>query len=163
MTDRKTSIDNLQTALSMELTAVHQYLLHAHTLEDWGIDKLATRMRAEMHEELGHAGAFIDRILFLGGTPKLEATRAPEMAESLKALFEADRDEEKGAIAFYTRAAREAFESDDIGTRALFEQTVQDEEGHWEWLDLQLDLLRRMGEPAFMANYMSGTGSGAEG
>jgi bacterioferritin len=87
----------------------------------------------------------------------------PEMAESLKALFEADRDEEKGAIAFYTRAAREAFESDDIGTRALFEQTVQDEEGHWGWLDLQLDLLRRMGEPAFMANYMSGTGSGAEG
>ena len=73
MTDRSTSIENLQTALSMELTAVHQYLLHAHTLEDWGIDKLAARMREEMQEELGHAGAFIDRIMFLGGVPKLEA------------------------------------------------------------------------------------------
>ena len=156
MTDHNTSLDNLQTALSMELTAVHQYLLHAHTLEDWGIDKLAAKMRAEMQEELGHAGAFIDRILFLGGTPGLTATKAPSMAESLKALFEADKAEEAGAIKFYTRAAREAFESDDIGTRALFERIVQDEEHHWEWLDLQLDLLRKMGEPAFMTNYMSG-------
>ena len=161
MSDNKTSIDNLQTALSMELTAVHQYLLHAHTLEDWGIDNLAAKMREEMPEELGHAGAFIDRIMFLGGTPKLESAKTPQKAESLKALFEADRDEEGGAIKFYTRAAREAFESDDIGTRALFERIVQDEEGHWEWLDLQLDLLRKMGEPAFMANYMSGNEPGA--
>ncbi len=157
MTDRTTSIENLQTALSMELTAVHQYLLHAHTLEDWGIDKLAAKMREEMQEELGHAGAFIDRIMFLGGVPKLEAAKTPQKAENLKALFEADRREEGGAIEFYTKAARAAFESDDIGTRALFERIVQDEEGHWEWLDLQLDLLRKMGEPAFMTNYMSGT------
>ena len=157
MADRTTSLENLQTALSMELTAVHQYLLHAHSLEAWGIDKLAVKMHGEMHEELGHAGAFIDRILFLGGVPTLEAAKPPQKAESLKALFESDKREEGGAIEFYTKAAREAFDSDDIGTRALFERIVQDEEGHWEWLDLQLDLLRKMGEPAFMTNYMSGT------
>ena len=162
MTDRSQSIENLQTALAMELTAVHQYLLHAHTLEDWGIDKLAEKMRGEMQEELGHAGAFIDRIMFLGGVPRLEAAKTPQKAESLKALFDADKTEEGGAIDFYTRAARAAFESDDIGTRALFERIVQDEEGHWEWLDLQLDLLRKMGEPAFMTNYMSGTDAATE-
>ncbi len=161
MADKSKSIENLQTALAMELTAVNQYLLHAHTLDDWGLDKLAARMRDEMQEELGHAGAFIDRIIFLGGRPKLEATKTPKMAESLKALFEADKNEEAGAIAFYTTAARDAFESDDIGTRALFERIVQDEEGHWEWLDLQLDLLRKMGEPAFMATHMSGSDQGA--
>lgn len=150
------SIENLQTALEMELTAINQYLLHAHTLDDWGLDKLAARMRDEMHEELGHAGSFIDRIIFLGGTPKPKPTKTPAMAESLKELFEADKREEAGAIEFYTKAARAAFENDDIGTRALFERIVQDEEGHWEWLDLQLDLLRKMGEPAYMTNYMSG-------
>jgi bacterioferritin len=158
MADNTTSIDNLQTALAMELTAVHQYLLHAHVLEDWGLDLLAEKMRAEMDEELGHAGGFIDRILFLGGTPRLEPAKPPKRAESLKALFESDRAEEKEAIAFYTRAARAAFEADDIGTRKLFESIVTDEEGHWEWLDLQLELLRKMGEPAFMAKHMSGAG-----
>ncbi|RBI76924.1 bacterioferritin [Roseovarius sp. TE539] len=162
MADRTGSIENLQTALSMELTAVHQYLLHVHTLEDWGIDKLAARMRDEMQEELGHAGSFIDRIMFLGGTPRLEPSKTPAKAETLTELFEADKAEEQGAIEFYTRAAREAFDNDDIGTRALFERIVQDEEGHWEWLDLQLDLLKKLGEPSFMTNYMSGTTTTAE-
>jgi bacterioferritin len=156
VTDRSKSIDNLQTALSMELTAVNQYLLHAHTLEDWGLDKLAARMRAEMQEELGHAGQFIDRILFLGGTPALQPTKTPEMAQSLKGLFEADKTEEQGAIGFYSTAARDAADANDIGTRTLFEKIVVDEEGHWDWLDRQIATLDRMGEPAFMSIYMSG-------
>lgn len=156
MTDRSKSIENLQTALAMELTAVNQYLLHAHTLEDWGLDKLASRMRDEMHEELGHAGQFIDRIMFLGGTPELSATKTPRMAESLQTLFEDDKAEEQGAIEFYSKAARDAADSNDIGTRTLFESIVMDEEGHWDWLDRQLATLKRMGEPAFMSIYMSG-------
>lgn len=156
MTDRNKSIENLQTALAMELTAVHQYLLHAHTLEDWGLDKLAQRMRAEMHEELGHAGKFIERIMFLGGSPELTATKTPKKAETLKSLFEDDKTEEKGAIEFYGRAARDAADINDIGTRTLFETILLDEEGHWDWLDRQLATLKRMGEPAFMSIYMSG-------
>jgi len=156
MTDRSKSIENLQTALAMELTAVNQYLLHAHTLEDWGLDKLASRMRDEMHEELGHAGQFIDRIMFLGGTPELSATKTPRMAENLQTLFEDDKSEEQGAIEFYSKAARDAADSNDIGTRTLFESIVMDEEGHWDWLDRQLATLKRMGEPAFMSIYMSG-------
>ena len=162
MPDTETSIENLQKALSMELTAVHQYLLHAHTLDDWGLDKLAARMREEMQEELGHAGGFIDRIIFLGGTPELKPTKTPHKAESLKRLFEDDRTEEKGAIEFYTRAARVAFDGDDIGTRRIFESVVEDEEGHWDWLNQQLDLLERMGEPQFIATNMSGAEPAAQ-
>ncbi|SIO24799.1 bacterioferritin [Rhodovulum sp. ES.010] len=156
MSDRSKSIENLQTALAMELTAVNQYLLHAHTLEDWGLDKLAQRMREEMQEELGHAGQFIERIMFLGGTPELTPTKTPKMAETLKRLFQDDKSEEQGAIEFYSKAARDAAEANDIGTRTLFEKIVLDEEGHWDWLDRQLATLDRMGEPAFMSIYMSG-------
>ena len=69
MTDHTRSLENLQKALAMEMTAVHQYLLHAHVLDDWGLDVLASRMREEMTEELDHASRFIDRILYLGGDP----------------------------------------------------------------------------------------------
>src|SRR6056297_3560370 len=159
MTDRSTSIENLQTALAMELTAVNQYLLHAHTLEDWGLDKLAARMRGEMHEELGHAGKFIDRIMFLGGTPELSPSKTPQIAETLERLFKDDKAEERGAIDFYSKAARDAADANDIGTRTLFETIVIDEEGHWDWLDRQLATLKRMGVPAFMSIYMSGESS----
>lgn len=161
MPRNQSSVASLQQALSMELTAAQQYLLHAHVLDDWGLDKLAAKMREEMQEELGHAGQFIDRILFLGGTPEVVPAKAPVRAESLKAMFETDRADEEEAIDFYTKAAREAGDAGDIGSRMIFEAIAVDEEGHWGWLDQQLGLLERMGEPAFMQVYFTGDAPGA--
>lgn len=155
MTNNNAILENLQTALSMELSAATQYLLHAHVLDDWGLDKLAAKMREEMQEELGHAGRFTDRILFLGGDPKMVPEKAPVRAKSLQEMFEIDKTDEKDAITFYTRGARAAYEADDIGSKALFEEIALDEEEHWGWLDLQLSLLERMGEPAFISKHMS--------
>ena len=155
MSNQTRSIQNLQTALSMEMKAIHQYLLHAQVLGDWGLDVLSDRMREEMNEELGHASRFIDRILYLDGSPKIEANGAPKHAEALEDLFAADLKEEKGAIEFYAEAAKAADEDRDVGTRILFEQILLDEEGHKDWLSQQLDLLRRMGEPTYMVQHMS--------
>jgi bacterioferritin len=157
MTDRQRSIQNMQTALSMELTAVHQYLLHAHVLDDWGLDRLAARMRDEMQEELGHAEKLTDRILFLGGTPNVSEAKAPEKASGLLDLFSSDLKEEQSSIAFYTKAADEAREDSDVGTRVLFEKLVLDEEEHAEWLDLQMNLVERLGEPVYSSKQMSKT------
>ena len=57
-----TTIQNLQTSLGMEMTASHQYQLHASVLDDWGLAKLAAKMREEMLEEIGHSDEYIDRI-----------------------------------------------------------------------------------------------------
>lgn len=155
MTDHPKSIANLQTALSMELAAVHQYMLHAHVLEDWGLDRLANKMREEMLEETGHAQDYIRRIMFLKGDPQLKAAKVPQRAQGLADMFEADLRDEEDAIRFYTSAAQAASTDGDIGTRVLFERIVLDEEGHKSWLELQLDLLKRMGEPAYVAKHMS--------
>lgn len=152
---KKSTLSNLQKALSMELTAAHQYQLHASVLSDWGIDILSEQMRKEMSEELGHSDAFMERILFLKGQPVLEMANTPVMAESLVKMFKADLADEKDAIKFYTKAAQQAAEEGDIGTRTLFEKIVMDEEGHMSWLELQLDLIKRMGEPAYIAKHMS--------
>lgn len=155
MTNQTRSLENLQTALAMEMTAIHQYLLHAHVLDDWGVDVLAAKMREEMSEELGHAGRFIDRILYLEGNPEIEAAKPAKRAEALDGLFAADLEEEKGAIEFYAEAAKAADEDRDVGTRMLFEEILRDEEGHKDWLSQQLDLLKRMGEPTYMVQNMS--------
>ncbi len=155
---RDLTLKNLQTALAMELTAAHQYQLHASVLSDWGIDRLAAQMREEMQEELGHSDDFINRILFLKGEPELVFEKTPALADSLAQMFEADLADEQEAIKFYTGAARQADDDGDIGTRSLFERIVMDEEEHMGWLELQLDLLKRMGEPAYISKHMSAPG-----
>lgn len=152
------TLQNLQTALSMELTAAHQYQLHASVLNDWGMDRLAIKMREEMQEELGHSDEYISRIMFLKGKPSLVLAKTPELAESLVQMFETDLTDEKEAIAFYTSAARQAADAGDIGTRTLFERIVMDEEGHMAWLELQLELVKRMGESAYISKHISAPG-----
>ncbi|WP_172292497.1 bacterioferritin [Pseudoruegeria sp. HB172150] len=151
MTDKSDCLKNLQQALEMELSAVTQYMLHALTADDWGLDKLASKMREEMQEELGHAESFAERIVFLGGDPQMKPAKVAGRAQSLKDLFAADLEDEKEAISFYTRASRDAMDAGDIGTQRLFENNALDEEGHMSWLELQLSLLDRMGEPAYIA------------
>lgn len=156
--NRENTLSNLQTALAMEMTAAHQYQLHASVLSNWGIDRLAAQMREEMQEELGHSDDYITRIMFLKGEPNLVLAKPPVIAESLVQMFESDLADEKDAITFYTSAARQADEAGDIGTRSLFERIALDEEGHMGWLELQLDLLKRMGEPAYISKHMSAPG-----
>jgi bacterioferritin len=112
-------------------------------------------MRVELQEELGHAGALIQRIMFLGGDPKIEVAKTPTHATSLATMFEADLADEKGAVVFYTAAAEAAVEDSDIGTRALFERILLDAEGHIAWLDLRHDLRERMVEFAYTARHMT--------
>jgi bacterioferritin len=152
-------IEFLIRAVKMEMTAAHQYQLHAHVLEDWGLTKLAVQMREEMAEELGHSDLFIERLMFLKATPELAFDKAPHRAESLPDMFRSDLADEEEAIAVYTKASQHAAELGDIGSRALFEKIVLDEEGHKAWLELQLDLIDRLGENTYSAKYMAIDGS----
>ncbi|KAA5547302.1 bacterioferritin [Roseiconus nitratireducens] len=160
---RKETLKNLQSALSMELTAVHQYQLHAAVLDDWGMNRLASKMRDEMQEELGHSQEYLARIIFLKGQPELKLQKTPVRADSLKEMFQLDLADEQEAIGFYTTAAKQAAEAGDLGSRVLFERIALDEEGHIGWLELQLDLLKRMGEPAYIAKHISAPGEHEQG
>jgi len=147
------TLENLQQALSMELTATHQYMLHAHVLEDWGLDRLSTKMQGEVQEELGHASQFIDRMLFLDGDPVVTESKPARRSKSLTDMFKADLKEELASIKFYGEAAEQAREDGDVGTRHIFEEILIDEEGHADWLKRQLELIERMGESNYFAAY----------
>ena len=66
-----------------------------------------------------------------------------------------DLADEREAIEFDTAAAKQASEEGDLGTRMLFERIALDVEGHIGWLDLQLGLLQRMGEPSYISKHLS--------
>lgn len=149
------TLKNLNTALQMEMTAAHQYQLHAHVLDDWGLDKLAEQMRTEQAEEIGHSDRFLGRIMFLRGEPEVAFAKSPKRAASLKDMFESDLADEEDALKFYVQAARDADAEGDLGSRKLFEEIALEEEGHKAWLELQLDLIGRIGEANYSAKMMS--------
>ena len=153
-------IDHLNTALQMELAAVHQYLLHSHILADWGLVKLAAKMKDEMQEELGHADQFMSRLIFLEGEPAVAAKSGIARAQSLKDMFQADLADELDARKFYTQAAKDSEAAGDLGSRALFAGIAADEEGHIAWLEGQLSLLERLGEVAFTQMYLDPAAEG---
>lgn len=150
-----TTVDNLNKALQMEMSAAHQYQLHAHVLDDWGLNVLADKMREEQAEEIGHSDLFIARIIFLKGTPEIAFAKPPKRAESLKQMFQVDLADEEEAMDFYVKASKQAYDANDIGSRVLFEQIALEEEGHKAWLELQLELIDRLGEQAYCAKLVT--------
>ncbi|WP_319528845.1 ferritin-like domain-containing protein [uncultured Cohaesibacter sp.] len=86
--------------------------------DDWGLTKLADQMREEMKEEWGHSDRFIERILYLKGTPELAFEKSPILHDSLVELFKADLADEEDAIETYAKASKEAYDMGDIGSKA---------------------------------------------
>jgi bacterioferritin len=151
-------LQHLQKALSMELTAVNQYFLHAHTLDDWGYPKLAASMREEMGEEQGHASRLIDRMLFLEGTPDVQNLDKINYPKSVRDMFQTDLDDEYEARTYYTKAAIDCRDAGDLGTHEIFISLLQDEEGHIDHLEKQLRLIEQLTEPLYLQMHASPDG-----
>ena len=62
----------LAEVLTAELTAINQYFIHAKLCKNWGYNQLADYLKHESIDEMKHADAIIDRILYLDGIPDLQ-------------------------------------------------------------------------------------------
>ncbi|MGQ0671552.1 MAG: bacterioferritin [Hyphomicrobium sp.] len=138
-------IEVLNDALRHELTAVNQYWLHYRILDNWGFKKLAAHERKESIEEMQHADKLVERILFLEGHPNMQKLDPLKIGESLKEVLECDLKAEISARTLYIKARAICRTAEDLGTMALFEQLIHDEEGHIDFLETQLDLMKQIG------------------
>ena len=65
-------LEILQGALTDELGAAHEYMLHAEMCENWGYKMLAGLTRKRAIEEMRHAEHLMERMLYLDGAPEVE-------------------------------------------------------------------------------------------
>jgi bacterioferritin len=145
MKGNKDVIDALNQALKLELGAVNQYWLHYRRLDDWGFTRLAKKEREESIEEMHHADKLITRIIFLEGLPKMQKIAPLMIGETLQEVLECDLKGEYIAQKFYTRARDICRTHKDYVSMELFEDLLEDEEGHIDFLETQLDLLKSVG------------------
>lgn len=138
-------IEYLNRALRSELTAIHQYTLNARLLEDWGLNKLSAKQEMEAREEMGHADRCMRRILFLGGMPNVQDMDTVRVGGNVKEIMECDLAAEAEAITLYREAMGYCESVKDYASRDMFGELLADEEGHYDFLETQLDLIERLG------------------
>jgi bacterioferritin len=142
-------IEFLNEQLTGELTAINQYFLHAKMQENSGWTKLAKYTRHESFDEMKHAEVLTDRILLLGGLPNYQRLFHVRVGQTVKEMFESDRQVEVEAIR----------DKGDITSANLFEDILADEEHHIDYLDTQLELLEKLGESLYLAQVIEQPGS----
>lgn len=145
MKGNKEVIARLNEALKLELGAINQYWLHYRLLANWGYAKLAKKERKESIEEMEHADKIVDRIIFLDGHPNLQHVAPLMIGENIKEVLECDLKGEHIARTSYTKSRDVCRDQGDYVTMQMFEKLLQDEEGHIDFLETQLDLLARIG------------------
>jgi bacterioferritin len=141
----------LNDLLTNELTAINQYFVHAKMCENWGYERLASKIREESIDEMKHADMVISRILFLEGVPNLQKLNKLRVGETVKEQLESDLQLEYNAIKFLNDGIATARTIGDNASEDLFTRILVSEEEHTDWLETQLELIRQVGEQ----NYLS--------
>lgn len=144
-------VEFLNEQLTAELTAINQYFLHAKTQEHMGYAKLARHTRDESLDEMRHAEILTERILFLEGLPNYQRLFPLSVGQNLREMFEADRQIEVAAIDRLRRGIDTMRAKGDVTSARLFEAILADEEEHIDYLETQLELLDKLGEPLYIA------------
>lgn len=148
-------IDHLNTILANELTAINQYFLRARILKNWGLLRLAKKIHDESIEEMRHADAMIERILFLEGMPNMAEPYRLKVGTTLPEMFEADLAVETGNRNDLKKAISASEAAFDYESRAIFGQILHDTEEHIDWLETQLELIGRIGLQAYQQEQMN--------
>ncbi|MDH5667162.1 MAG: bacterioferritin [Nitrospira sp.] len=144
-------IEFLNQVLRSELTAVHQYLLHAALCKNWGYARLHDHYSHLANEEVSHSSGLIDHILYLDGTPDVEHLDAIAQGRDVAALLTADLEFEQEDAEMLRKAIAHCAKVGDFTTRHILEHMIVDTEEHIDWFETQLRVVKQVGAERYLS------------
>ena len=144
-------LETLNSLLADELAAINQYMVHSEMCDNWGYEKLHKAIEKRAIDEMNHAEKLIARILYFEGRPIVSNLAGIKIGADVEAQHKNDLAGEIAAVKAYNDDIRFATEVGDNGTRELLESILKDEEGHVDWLEMQLDQIGQMGIGPYLA------------
>ena len=91
-------IDLLNTALTVELTAINQYFIQAEMVRSWGFEQLYKKFRESSMDEMQDAQSLIRHILFLEGVPNMQRMSRVLVGETVLEHLQLDLQLETDAV-----------------------------------------------------------------
>ncbi|MBC1260959.1 bacterioferritin [Synechococcus sp. BSF8S] len=125
----------LGRALSLELSAVQQYMTQASLLALWGDAASADRFRQETVEEMQHAERLVQQMLRLGVAPAASQLKPVSTARDLIGLLRLNIVLEDELIQHYAEANRFCLLVGDQANAQFFHDLWQEEAQHGEELE----------------------------
>ena len=150
----KQVIQFLNKVLRQELTAINQYFLHARMYKNWGLKQLDEHEYHESIDEMKHADRLIERILFLECLPNLQDLGTLRIGENTREILEADLALELEALPVLREAIAHCESVRDYVSRELFEDILESEEEHVDWIETQLELIGKVGIENYLQSKM---------
>ena len=141
----------LNEALQEELLAINQYFLHAEMCENWKYEALAKFIQKQSIDEMKHAERLIERILFLDATPTLTGPTQLYVGKNVKEQLASDLELELKAVKMYNHAVKLSRDEADNTSAELFEDLLEDEEEHVDWLEAQIHQIAEIGYERYLS------------
>ena len=140
-------IEGLNHAMNREVSTFLRYMLQAASIKGADWEAVRTLYQSEVADEVGHAQYLADKIVMLGGVPKLAPDLTPPPADVRK-MLERDIAEEKIDVEGYMKLADLAERAGQPDLKMKMEEQAADEAAHAEIMTRMLGLTTSPRSPA---------------
>ena len=149
-------VERLNNILTIELTAINQYFIHAEMANNWGFPGVGKLFRSNSMSEMEDAQHLIRHILYLEGLPNLQRLNQVQVGESIKEDLELNLEAEKGAVEAVAEAITHCASVGDYTTRSILEGMIREEEEHIDTLETQLEIINTIGIDLYLNQQIHG-------
>jgi bacterioferritin len=140
--------------LTMELTSINQYFLHARMFRNWGLNQLNDKSYKKSIKDMKQADDLIERILMLEGLPNLQQLEKIRIGEHTEEMLACDMAFQTDQLAILREAIKYCEDSQDYVSRDILEDILEYEEDHVDWLETQEYLIANTGIENYLQSQM---------
>ena len=141
--DKQKSIQALQAYATGLAAQSLQHKVESKIFTAQGYSKLGEKYAEHAEEEMGWVDKFIDRIIDLGGSPKVEAAPAMPTFDDPVEYIKADLEVSVREVPILMELTTSL--SDDFKTYDIMRDYALDEEEDMYWSEQQLELIEKIG------------------
>ena len=140
----------LNESLATEWVCVLRYKRHYFMATGIKAHVAAQEFLEHATQEMEHADKLAERILFLEGLPNFQLLGKLRIGENPRELLVCDLALENEALPVLREAIAYSETVGDYVSRQLLSDILESEEEHLDWIETQLSVIERIGEPNYL-------------